>query len=570
LVDERVLLRDALTRGLGAFGFEPVKTAFEARVAAGEFIQVHDESDTALRRFTTREMIALEQDLVARMRDGQGTHAAFRVAHASDLARDYPHLSDSQRAAVAQILASCDQVMGLDGVAGAGKTTTLAVIREEAERVGYRVDGFAPTSRAAQQLAESGIVTKTLQRHLMADQEPDQARHLYVLDESSLASTRQVHAFVERLGPGDRVLLVGDVRQHQAVEAGRPYQQLQEAGMQTAHLDAIVRQRDPALRAVVERLSRGEVMEAIQQLDAQGRVHAIADTAQRLDAVARAYLRDPAGTLVVSPDNASRTALNQRIHRARQEDAQVDRRDHRVRVLLPRQDVTGADRHWAARYAPGDVVRYTTGSRTLGLGAGEYARVAHVNADENLVTVRRAYGARITYDPRRLYGVTLYREADRAFAVGDRVQITAPDREHQIANRELGTVEQIDRNREVRLRLDSRRTVVLPAKTHVHLDYGYAVTSHSSQGHTADRVVLYVDTEQAAEPLVNRRLAYVALSRARYDAQIYTNDTARLVAALQRDFSHASAIEVRHAPAHAIASEPAAQQKIDRSIGFGL
>jgi hypothetical protein len=57
---------------------------------------------------------------------------------------------------------------------------------------------------------------------------------------------------------------------------------------------------------------------------------------------------------------------------------------------------------------------------------------------------------------------------------------------------------------------------------------------------------------------------------ARYDAQTYTNDTARLVAALQRDLSHASAIEVHQAPAHTITPEPAARQKIHRSIGLGL
>ncbi len=84
-------------------------------------------------------------------------------------------------------------------------------------------------------------------------------KHLYVLDESSLASTKQMHTFLERLAPDDRVLLVGDVRQHEAVDAGRPYHQLQEAGFRTAHLDEIVRQRDPELKAVVEQLSRGDV-----------------------------------------------------------------------------------------------------------------------------------------------------------------------------------------------------------------------------------------------------------------------------------------------------------------------
>jgi ATP-dependent exoDNAse (exonuclease V) alpha subunit len=72
------------------------------------------------------------------------------------------------------------------------------------------------------------------------------------------------------------------------------------------------------------------------------------------------------------------------------------------------------------------------------------------------------------------------------------------------------------------------------------------VTSHSSQGQTADRVLVHVDTEQAGEKLVNRRLAYVAVSRGRYDAQVYTNDKGQLAEQLSRDVSHRSAMEPSH------------------------
>jgi AAA domain-containing protein len=58
-------------------------------------------------------------------------------------------------------------------------------------------------------------------------------------------------------------LLIGDTRQHQGVEAGRPFQQLQEAGMRTAKLEEIVRQKDPALKATVEMLAHGQTTAAI-------------------------------------------------------------------------------------------------------------------------------------------------------------------------------------------------------------------------------------------------------------------------------------------------------------------
>jgi hypothetical protein len=262
-------------------------------------------------------------------------------------------------------------------------------------------------------------------------------------------------------------------------------------------------------------------------------------------------------------------ALNAAIHDKRQARRQIGQTDEHLRVLLPRQDLTGADRQWAAQYQTGDVLRYTKGSRMHGLAAGDYARVTQVNADENLLTVRRKYGVHITYDPRRLRGVTVYREEERAFSVGDRVQFTTPDRHRQIANRELATIERLTAGGRLRLHLDSGRTIALTLKDYPHLDHGYAVTSYSSQGQTADRVLVHVDTELAAEQLINRRLAYVALSRGRFDAHLFTDNKGRLIEALGRDISQRSALDGNNG------QKPAGEQierasALLRVVGLGL
>src|SRR5205807_9373655 len=142
-----------------------------------------------------------------------------------------------------------------------------------------------------------------------------------------------------------------------------------------------------------------------------------------------------------------------------------------------------------------------------------------------------------------LDGVTLYRQTERTVSEDDRVQFTAPNRERHIANRELSAIDKIDDSGNLQLRLDSGRTIAFNIKDNRHLDYGYAVTGHSSQGQTADRVLVHIDTEQAGEKLVNRRLAYVAVSRGRYDAQVYTNDKGQLAEQLSRDVSHRSAMK---------------------------
>jgi hypothetical protein len=124
------------------------------------------------------------------------------------------------------------------------------------------------------------------------------------------------------------------------------------------------------------------------------------------------------------------------------------------------------------------------------------------------------------------------------------VQLTAPVPDLKLANRELGTVEGIGQDGRMSLKMDGGREVELDSVKNPHLDHGYAVTSHSSQGQTADRVLIHADTELGAKDLLNNRMAYVAVSRGAYDAQIFTNDREKLGAALGHDVSHSSA----HAP----------------------
>lgn len=160
------------------------------------------------------------------------------------------------------------------------------------------------------------------------------------------------------------------------------------------------------------------------------------------------------------------------------------------------------------------------------------------------ITVERESGEMMSYDPRRLYGVTLYREAERTFSQGDRMQFTAPYPRRHVANRELGTIERFESNGELAIRLDSGREIAFNIRENPHLEHGYAVTSHSSQGQTADRVLIHIDTDRGGERLINARLAYVAVSRGRYDAQIYTNDKADLEKGLGRESSKQAALEV--------------------------
>lgn len=557
VVDERALIRDGLRRGMGDITYAQVRGNLNARIASGEF-QTVERAHMPGRQFTTAKTIAAEHEIVNRVRDGRNQmEPVVSRSQAISIADGHEHLSRTQRSVVEDVLCSPDRIQGLQGFAGSGKTTTLSVIRDAAEARGYQVQGFAPTSRAARQLGDAGIQTGTLQGFLVRPAVPTtpEQKHFYFVDESSLASTNQMREFLARLTPQDRVLLIGDMRQHQGVEAGRPFEQLQEAGMRTAKLNEIVRQKDGALKSAVELLAIGQVSSALDALQQQGRVREISDSDQRIRAIARSYSESPEKTLIVSPDNASRRELNAAVRLELKAKGTMGSEDHRFRVLVQRQEMTGAERSWANRYEMNDVIRYARGSKIAGIQAGEYGTVVGIGSAANMLTVEKSTGELANYDPRRLTGVSVYREVAYDFSPGDRIQFTAPDREMNVANRDLAVIESIGPDGQITARLDNNRRIEFNASQHRHFDHGYAVTSHSAQGLTAERVLVNADTGVHPD-LLNSRFGYVSISRASHEATLFTDDLNKLKPQLSSEVSKTSALEVH--PTQAVGQDIAA------------
>src|SRR5246500_1840323 len=158
VVDERLLVRDALRRGMGELRYREVRNNLEGRHNSGEFVSVERSLHQTGRLFTTAKTIAAEHEIVRRMRQGQNKlEPVLSRQKAIANADAHPNLNLGQKSVVEDVLSSPDRIQAIQGVAGAGKTTTLVVIRRAAEAQGYQVEGFAPTSRAAKQLKQAGI-----------------------------------------------------------------------------------------------------------------------------------------------------------------------------------------------------------------------------------------------------------------------------------------------------------------------------------------------------------------------------------------------------------------------------
>ena len=321
------LLAAALAHAPGAVAIVDVERKVAALEKAGTLHAV--DLPGAEDSLATDRTVGEERETVALWRSGQGRgRAPMRSWQVQGHLNKGP-LTAGQKDAVKLILTAKDRTVGIQGYAGTGKTTMLNRARALAEKKGWRIAGLAPSASAVQTLAsEAGIESQTLQRFLARNAGVAEgrlskkgaremraafAKTILVVDEGSLASTVQARDLL-RIANAlriPRVVLVGDAKQLDAVDAGKPFAQLQAAGMQTATMDEIMRQRDPALKEAVEASLKGDIERAFEKLGSNvaevkpdNIAGAVAARWLRLDDNARA------NTGVMAPSHALRQGIN--------------------------------------------------------------------------------------------------------------------------------------------------------------------------------------------------------------------------------------------------------------------
>jgi conjugative relaxase-like TrwC/TraI family protein len=538
--------REALRYSLGTVPREAIEAEVGKRISSGELKPVHHYRSYAPgARYATRETLQIERDTIHRVLAGM--NSVTPIDEKADVSR-YQQLADNpiRQRIIRDILATRDQVVALNGAAGSAKSTAAGIIKELAESRGYRVVGRAPTGTASQALREKGIASDTLQLHIQqarsADPNEPHRKTLYIVDETSLASTRDLNNFLKTLRSEDHVILVGDdspdkkkVGQHTSVEAGRVFQMLQEAGMKTAHFNRVYRQKDPELREIVLDFRYGNPEHALQLLSAQGRVHEYDNRHERFDQIGKAYAEQPLGTLVISPDNQSRMQLNTAIRAELRRQGQLAEKKFQLPILVNR-DQTLADTSRASSYRVGDTIQYRRGNKEVGVAPRAYAEIIARDTDHNRLTVKTEDGRIVAYDPARATGVNMYETRLQEFSVGERIQFTSKDKKLGVNTRDTGTLRSIDEHGNAEVSLDQKsRTLRFNLKDHRHLDQSYTMTSHSAQSKTVNRVLINIDSsDPRLRGLLNEVFSYVATSRPENDMQVFADDATQLARVLSR------------------------------------
>ncbi|WP_035854847.1 MobF family relaxase [Dechloromonas agitata] len=532
--EKKDFMAAAMSVAYGRATLAEVEAAFNKALAWGDLVQKSDGRITD-RASIAREQRMLEVELLGRR--------AVRAIASGTLFLD-PKLNERQRAAVEAALTTTNRITGIQGLAGVGKTTLLNEFRQQAEACGYTLAGVAPSHGAVKALAEAGIEGKTLQSWEVSGSKLDD-RTILVIDESSLASTRQLaDAVIRAEKAGARVLVVGDSDQYQSVEAGRGFQQLQQAGMQTSIVDTMLRQQTDITREVAQLAAEGKGAAALEALAKAGGVVEIKDEAQRLALIAADFCALPAEerreTLVLTGTNEARRQINAAVR----EGLSLAGQGKTVETF-ERGDLTANQQRRAQFYAEGDAVRFDKDYRSLGVKSGEILKVKAIRTNE--IELARPDGSTVTFTPANLSGKgwTVGRTDRRELSAGDRIRVTGDIAAtgERLRNGQRATVLAIsDKQMQVQLDGGSGKKVAINLENGkpLSLDYGYAATGHSAQGLGAKRVLL---ERSSACRTASQREFYTDVTRVKQELKVYTDDRGKLGKAVEKQNDKHQALE---------------------------
>jgi ATP-dependent exoDNAse (exonuclease V) alpha subunit len=515
---EHELLEAALVKGCGQLELAALKRALR-----------HDERLVRVgEEYSTREILQSELWMIRHVNRGLGVAEPIAPKH-----RVTETLGVDQRAALKLVLSSSDRITGMQGLAGAGKTTTLRELEAAVKQSGRELIVCAPSAAATDVLRKEGFSEAVTVAKLLTDPVRLSSRSVLVVDEAGTLGVRDMIKVFEK-AIAARVVLVGDTGQHAPVAQGDALRILEEhSGFRFGQLTEIRRQKTETLRETVSLAAKRQTKEAYARLLKAGEVVEQNDIAALHQKAADDYLRVTESgktALVVSPTWAEIAAVTEAIRAKRREQKQLAIKEEKVRVFDP-VGWTDAQKKLVAHYEPGLQLRFV--KRSGEFKAGETVEVA-AQRGRQLVVRGSDQRERLFFPSRSPAAFEVGERREIGVAAGDVLLLRA--NASGLVNGERVTVKAIKGEK---ISLTDGRELPRDYRTFSH---GYAVTSHAAQGKTVDEVLVVASSQSF--PAVSQEQFYVSISRARERARIYTDDAELLGRRVEDTHTRKAAIEL--------------------------
>jgi conjugative relaxase-like TrwC/TraI family protein len=512
---EREMLALALKGAVGKASVETVEHEFRARnFVSGE--------RNGRRLVTTPDILLEETHMLDFARKGRGSELAL-ASGARSFKRDW--LNEGQKRAVLHVLNSHDRVILVRGAAGVGKTSMMQEAVEGIETGGKKVFTFAPSADASRGvLRKEGFANAETVALFLNDPKLQEAARGQVLwiDEAGLLGTGtmgQVFDLADKLDA--RVILSGDTGQHGPVERGSALRLLEtEAGLVPAEIKEIQRQKG-SYKQAVQALRDGRTEDGFRQLDQLGWIKEV-EEGERYKALAAEYIatvQEGKTGLIVSPTHLEGEWITDEIRSELRAAGKLGK-EQRVFTVLENANLTLGQRSDATNYEPDDVLVFHQNGK--GYRKGERLTVGDVVAP-------LAQAARFQ----------VFHPSTLSLSAGDLIRVTRNGKTldgHRLNNGAIFTVDGFTPKGDIQL---SNGWKI--ARDFGHLDYGYCITSHASQGRTVDRV--FIGQSSQSFPASSREQFYVSVSRGREAVKVFTDEKASLLDAVSHGDDRLTATE---------------------------
>ena len=521
---------------------EQAETAVEQAIQKGRLVFQE-------RSYTTAKAIKTERDILHLETVGRRACNTTVREKTIDKILATKTLSAEQQAAVKLIATTQNRFVGVPGFAGVGKSYLTMSAKEILEAGGYKVEALAPYANQVKSLQGEGMPARVVAAFLHAKDKAIDEKTVVFIDEAGVIPARQMRDLMATIEKhGARAVFLGDTSQTKAVEAGKPFEQLINHGMDVSRVTEIQRQKsNPELLKAVQLAAEQKTHESIKHVET---IHTVEVAAERHEKIALDYARrDPEArleTVVVTGTNDSRKEINDEIRRALGLEGKGE-----TYSLLTRYDSTQAERQNSKYFEVGTVVVPESNYKRLGLERGQQYKVID-NGPGNLLTVQGEDGKIASFSPKQAR-LSVYKVDKSELAVGDIIRITRNDKNLDLANGDKFFVREIEDGR-----LSLSKTPDGPVSVHLSADApmfvqpAYVTTAHSAQGMTKETAILNIDTRTKTTTM---ETYYVALSRAKNESIIYTDDLSRLPKAISRPTLKTAALELHREEANRSAGE---------------
>jgi conjugative relaxase-like TrwC/TraI family protein len=559
-ISENKLRKTMVHYGIGHVSPKQADAEIAGAIKDGSIIALEGEKG----RIFVKHSTVRDQGYITRnSRGGIGKYEPLTYGY-----KDQPELSRDQNGVTRSIAESRDKYMGFRGPAGTGKSYTLkgldSVLQQRkarGEKHFSRALALAPSASASRgELRKAGFRdADTLASFFSNEKKQEEMRgQLLIVDESGMMSTRDMVQLMNIAEKHDnRVLFVGDWKQHASVDAGDAFRLLQaEGGLKYAELTENRRQEDKAHREAVNKIATGmreEIGKGFKELDKLGAVVVEKDRDKLRQKLTRAFLKakDQGETaLIITPTHKEAEYLTAHLREALKEQGQIRGKEQDVPVRKATV-WTEAQKRDERNYDPGMIIEFhkavpgvqkRINGRKQTVGGFARGERALVMEDGMLM---RGDGSTAPLPASFAGNFEVYRTGTQKLAAGDQIRITKNARVKvegqaigtRVDNGDVYPVEGFTKEGDIRL----PNGKILP-RNFGHIAYGYTSTSQRSQGNTVDRE--FVDWNTETLKALDMKGGYVTSSRFRKGITYFVDNKDAVSAAIQRGGDRKTALEL--------------------------